>query len=131
MARTKVATRPKKLTARQLKAFREDLERKRVELLDLYRHDLEVGQSASDEGTEDLVDRANKSYNQELMFVLSDTERDVVFQIDEALTRLDKGSFGICENCAAEIGLPRLEAVPWARFCVKCQEQEEMGLLDA
>lgn len=130
MAQSKVAARPKKLTVRRRKAFRDDLWRKREELLSLYRHDLEVGKASSDEGTEDLVDLANKSYNQELMFVLSDTERTVVFQIDEALARLEGGTFGICENCAAEIGLPRLEAVPWARFCVKCQEQEEMGLLD-
>ena len=43
-------------------------------------------------------------------------------QIEEALRRLDKGEYGICANCEEEIGPKRLRAVPWAQFCVKCQE---------
>ena len=43
-------------------------------------------------------------------------------QIEEALRRLDKGEYGICANCEEEIGPKRLRAVPWAQFCLKCQE---------
>lgn len=112
------------------RSFRDSLWRKREELLSLYRHDLEAGKSAADEGTEDLADQANKAYAQDLTFALSDAERAMVFQIDEALARLEDGTYGTCENCGTEIGLPRLEAVPWAHFCISCQERDEMGLLD-
>jgi DnaK suppressor protein len=43
-------------------------------------------------------------------------------QIEEALRRLDKGEYGICANCEEEIGAKRLRALPWAQFCLKCQE---------
>jgi DnaK suppressor protein len=43
-------------------------------------------------------------------------------QIEEALRRLDKGEYGICENCEEKIGPKRLRAIPWAQFCLKCQE---------
>jgi DnaK suppressor protein len=43
-------------------------------------------------------------------------------QIEEALRRLDKGEYGICANCEEEIGPKRLRALPWAQFCLKCQE---------
>ncbi len=118
------------VTAAQRKAFRELLVSKRSELLSLYRHDLKVGQASLDEGTEDLVDIANKAYNQELMLQLSDTERSMVFEVDGAIDRLDGEGFGVCSHCQAEIGLPRLNAVPWARYCISCQEKDEKGMLD-
>lgn len=120
----------KALTKARQKAYRVSLEEKREAFVALYRHDLRAGQSASDEGTEDLVDVANKAYDKELLLQLSDTERTMIFEVDEALDRLDAGAFGICTNCKAEIGIPRLDAVPWARYCIECQERKENGLLD-
>lgn len=118
------------VTAEHRRRLRASLEEKRAEFLDLYRHDLEAGQSASDEGTEDLVDVANKAYDRELMLQLSDTERTMIFLVDEAIGRFDNGTFGICLHCKDQIGLPRLNAVPWARYCIDCQEREEKGLLE-
>lgn len=112
-------------------SFRLGLLEKRQELLQLYRHDVQVGQESTDEGTEDLVDRANNSYNRELMFSLSDTERSLMLMIDEALGRLEGGGFGVCGHCGDPVGTPRLKAVPWARYCVQCQELEEQGMLEA
>ncbi len=110
--------------------FRESLHRYRREILDLYEHDLRAGQSSNDEGTEDIVDRANNAYSRELMFQLTGAERDQLIQIEEAIRRLDDGSFGICSNCGETIGDRRLEALPWARYCIDCQERDERGLLD-
>lgn len=109
--------------------IREQLLEQRKELTDLYEHDLREGQRASDEGSEDVVDRANHAYNSELMLALSGTERDTLFQIEEAIGRLDTGDFGSCTNCSNEIPPARLKAVPWARYCISCQELEEKGLL--
>jgi DnaK suppressor protein len=49
--------------------------------------------------------------------------------IAEALERLQGGSFGECVNCGQEIQAKRLEAIPWARYCIKCQELQEQGML--
>lgn len=125
-----VKTKRKALTKARQKAYRASLEEQRAEFLDLYRHDLKAGQAASDEGTEDLVDVANKAYDKELLLQLSDTERTMIFEVDEALTRLDAGAYGICTHCGDELGIPRLDAVPWARYCIQCQERKEHGLLD-
>ncbi len=110
--------------------LREKLLVKRQDILDLYRSDLAAGQASADEGTEDIVDRANNSYNREFLFSLSDTERQLMFQVDEALGRMEAGTYGDCTHCGRQIGAKRLEAVPWARFCIDCQELKEKGLLE-
>ena len=109
--------------------IREQLQIHRQEIYDLYEHDLREGQRATDQGSEDIVDRANTAYNREFMFSLSGAERETLLQIEEALDRLDKDEYGTCTNCSSEIPMPRLEAVPWARYCIDCQELEEKGLL--
>ena len=114
-----------------IETLRESLAAKRREVLDLYEHDLHAGQSSTDDNADDFADRANNSYNRELMFSLSDTERQMLIHIDGAYKRLDEGSYGRCDHCGEPIGLPRLKALPWARYCINCQEREEMGLLDA
>jgi len=110
-------------------ALRAKLAEQRQEIISLYEHDLRVGQEASDDGTEDIVDRANNAYNREFMFSLSDTERQMLVQIDGAIDRLDEGTYGMCGHCGLEIPKARLRAVPWAEFCVDCQERAELGSL--
>ncbi len=119
------------LSAKVREEIRELLETQRQEILDLYEHDLREGQRASDEGSEDIVDRANSAYNREFMFSLSGAERDTLLLIDEAIEKMaaDNGDFGSCQNCSSEIPLARLKAVPWAKYCIDCQELEEKGLL--
>lgn len=111
-------------------SFRQILKAKQNELHNLYQHDIKVGQESTDDNSDDFADRANNSYNRETMFALSDVERKTLIRIDEAFRRLDKGVFGSCDYCGEAIGLPRLEAVPWALYCIDCQEREERGLLD-
>ena len=119
----------KKMTKKDLAAVREQLEVKRREILSLYEHDLRVGKRSSDEGAEDLVDRANSAHHREFLLSLSGAERDQLLEIEEAMQRVDKGEFGSCTHCDEEIMPRRLQAVPWARYCVSCQERSEQGLL--
>jgi DnaK suppressor protein len=114
---------------KEVAAFRERLEEQRREILNLYQNDVRAGQESTDEGTEDIVDRANNSYNRELMFSLSDTERQLMLDIDRALERIDDGVYGRCSNCGRVVGQKRLEAVPWTRYCIDCQELAEQGML--
>jgi DnaK suppressor protein len=114
----------------QYQALRQRLQNQRDEILNMYKQDLRAGQESADDGTEDIVDRANNAYNRELMFSLSDTERTTLLQIENALRRMEEGSYGRCANCGQNIHILRLEAVPWARFCIDCQELAEKGILE-
>ena len=102
----------------------------RREMTEMYEKDLKAGQSSTDEGTDDIVDRANNSYNRELMFALSDGERQQLVAVDAALDRIEAGTYGKCVNCGRDIGEKRLDAVPYARYCIDCQELAEQGMLD-
>ncbi len=109
--------------------MRERLLLQRSEMSKLYRQDLIAGQEAADDGTDDIVDRANNAYNRELNFSLSDGERLLLLQIEDALRRLDNDNYGNCASCQRPIARPRLEAIPWAKFCIDCQEMAEKGIL--
>jgi len=74
---------------------------------------------------QDLADKAESSYTKEFLLSLTDSEREQLLQIDEALRALDKGTYGICQNCGSPISRKRLEALPWATYCVPCQEKLE------
>jgi DnaK suppressor protein len=111
------------------KTLHKRLIEQRQEVLDLYEHDIRIGQQASNEGSEDIVDRANSAYNREFMFSLSDNERQFLDQIESALERIEGGTYGSCVHCGEEVGKARLRAVPWAGYCIGCQEQVEQGIL--
>jgi DnaK suppressor protein len=107
----------------------ERLQAKKQEILALYLSDLRSGQESNDSPTEDIVDRANNAYSRELNFSISDAERSLMLQVDEAIRRVGDGTYGRCANCGNAIARPRLEAVPWARYCISCQELLEQGML--
>jgi DnaK suppressor protein len=112
-----------------LAQIRARLAAKREEILALYRKDLKTGQESNDSPTEDIVDRANNAYSRELNFSISDAERARLLEIEEALSRLDLGTYGRCAHCGQPISAARLAAVPWAKLCVQCQELLEKGML--
>jgi len=69
------------------------------------------------------------SYDKDFLLSLSSLERKELHLIEEAMARIIDGSYGTCQECGEAISPKRLEAVPWARHCLKCQELEEQGLL--
>ena len=109
--------------------FIDSLRRKQHELLDSYQRDKAAGNALPDDGIQDLADKAASAYSKELNFSLSDGERNLLMSIEEALNRIDQGTFGKCTNCGNVIGEKRLSAVPWTSFCIDCQELQEKGLL--
>jgi DnaK suppressor protein len=118
------------LSKKQIASLRERLEEEKQRIHDLYESDLKAGQQNSDFGTEDLVDQANAAWNREFNFALSDGERKQLILIEGALQRLDEGTYGYCLHSGEPIALPRLEAVPWARYTVDVQEKIEKGLIE-
>ena len=122
MARTKVKANP-------YQQYEDVLRSKQQELIDSYERDKAAGNAQPDDGIQDLADKAASAYSKELNFSLSDAERTLLMQIEEAFGRMNAGTYAVCTNCSATIGEKRLTAVPWTPFCIDCQELQEKGLL--
>jgi DnaK suppressor protein len=114
---------------KKMKLFRETLLQKKQEILEAYNKNKTYGKEADEEGAQDIADKASNSYTKEFLFSLSNAERELVNQVDEAIGRIDDRRFGVCASCEDEMNLKRLEAVPWARLCISCQEKQESGQL--
>ena len=118
------------------KASKDPLEKHRKRLLakqEELLHDLsrnrQVTDESVDEQAQDMVDRATSAYIREFAFSLSESDRRTLLLIDQALLRLDQGTYGTCVHCQGHVQEKRLEAVPWARHCLECQELQDKGLL--
>jgi DnaK suppressor protein len=72
-----------------------------------------------------LADLAADSFDQEIAVGMLQNEHDLLLAITAALDRVDAGTYGRCANCGKEIPEERLQAVPYAQFCVYCQKQRE------
>ncbi|HKN16129.1 MAG TPA: TraR/DksA family transcriptional regulator [Candidatus Sulfotelmatobacter sp.] len=81
----------------------------------------------ADLGPQDAVDISCFNSSKESMFADSSRNRNQLRLVQRALERIRDGSFGICASCEGAIGLERLQAVPWTRHCIQCQEQFEHG----
>jgi DnaK suppressor protein len=73
----------------------------------------------------DWVDLASASHERELSIILNGNNEDTLDRIDEALRLIEEGTFGVCQECKKAISKERLTVVPFARFCVSCQEKRE------
>ncbi|MDP3768643.1 MAG: TraR/DksA C4-type zinc finger protein [Dehalococcoidia bacterium] len=72
-----------------------------------------------------MADMSSDTYERELSMNIVSSEQAVLYQIDEALKRIDDGSYGACESCGKVITLSRLRAVPYASMCITCQRAKE------
>ncbi len=79
------------------------------------------------EQTADEMDEVQASTARDLAIANLDRSARRLRRIDDALRRLETGEYGRCVNCEEEIGSKRLRAVPWAEFCLKCQEMADQG----
>ncbi len=73
----------------------------------------------------DSLDIASSARDREITFMLKSRELDELRAIEDAIDRIDADDYGICASCEDPIEIKRLEAVPWARFCLACQEEME------
>jgi DnaK suppressor protein len=109
--------------------YRKQLLDKQEELLRLVSKSDQDGREADEEGTQDIADKAANAYTKEFLFHQSNDNRQILTMVNEALDRIKDGSYGICQACGQEVQVKRLDAVPWARHCIECQEKEDRGLL--
>jgi DnaK suppressor protein len=126
MAKTSSAVMDKK----RLDQFRKRLEERQQELRRLVARTEEDGRAADSETAQDIADKAANSYNKEFLFHQSNSDRQLLGMVESALDRVRQGNFGQCISCGGEINTKRLEAVPWTRYCIACQEKMEKGQLE-
>jgi len=94
---------------KKIETFKKRLETRQQELRRNVSRTEQDGRSADEDSTQDIADKAANSYNKEFLFHQSNNE---------------------CIQCGKEINAKRLEAVPWTRNCIECQEKLEQGLLE-
>ena len=120
------------LTQKEIQKFRILLLEKRNELLGnvSYMENDALHEDRSDLSNMPIhmADLGTDSYEQEFTLELLDSERKLIAEIDQALDRIEDGTYGICQVNGEPIPKPRLEAIPWARCCVSCANLLEKRL---
>jgi DnaK suppressor protein len=115
---------------KKLESFKKRLEERQLSLRKTVSRTEEDGRIADQDTAQDIADRAASSYTKEFLFSQSNNDRQLLQMVETALQRIREGAFGECVNCGNEINSKRLEAVPWTRYCIECQEKLEKGLLE-
>ena len=123
----------KKLNKKELAEYKKLILKKKDEVTDDIKHISEdtLKKSQKDASgdisgyTLHMADVATDTYDREFSLGLASNERKVIYELNDALVRIDDGNFGVCQDCKGLITKTRLKAIPHARLCVKCQEKRE------
>ena len=122
-----------KLTKKDIEGFKKQLLELKRKILGEIQHLTEDSMSKTQREasgelssyTFHMADMASDNFDREFSFTLATNERELLYLIDEALAKIDSGEYGICELCGNPIGKMRLKAIPYAKYCISCQEKEE------
>jgi len=123
----------KKFSRADLKVFKESLIKIKTKLLaqilNVEKENLRTSQKDASGDlssyTIHMADVATDSYDREFSLSMASVEQKAVYEIDEALKRIDEGDYGLCLTCGKQIAKNRLKAVPFAKYCIACQSEEE------
>ncbi|MFC1658077.1 TraR/DksA family transcriptional regulator [Candidatus Omnitrophota bacterium] len=122
-----------KLRKKDLNNFKKLILKRKEELMEGLKHSLEDTLKKSPrEAAGDIsgyafhmADLATDTYDREFSLDLASNERKLIYEIDEALKKIQDGNYGNCEQCKSPISKTRLKAIPYTRLCLKCQEAQE------
>lgn len=123
----------KKFTKSDLKDFKKIVLKKKEEIFaDLKHISDDTLRKSQKEASGDIsgytyhmADVATDNYDREFSLGLASGERKLLYELDDALKRIEEGTFGICDDCKSSIAKIRLKAVPSASLCIKCQQKRE------
>lgn len=108
-----------------LKQARKHLEEMKTQLLSEIRQDLREGREGTKDEGRDAYDIASEERDREIHMLLSDRERNKLQAIEDALDRIEEGTYATCDNCEGDIHPERLKVMPFTRLCVECQSELE------
>lgn len=117
------------MDTKKLEYFRDKLLQKQLSLVETVQRTEEYGRE-KERNIQDIADMAVESYTKEFLFGKSAGDRQILYLIQEALSRIEDETYGKCIHCDNSIPPGRLEAVPWAVYCIECQGLLEKGLLE-
>ena len=112
-------------TAAEIKELQKHLEELKQDALARLKNTKDMDMPDAEVGDE--IDNASKSLDKEIMFELSGNAHQTIDQIEASLRKIDKGIYGICEYCRQPIPKKRMKALPFARYCIHCQQTHEGG----
>jgi DnaK suppressor protein len=113
------------MDAKNLARFRKLLLEEKQRILNNSKNALKNDLALSQDDLMDETDLAASEVSQNLVFKLRDRERLLLSKIDDAMARIEEGSFGSCADCEEPIEARRLEARPMSTLCIACKEKEE------
>lgn len=113
------------LSPKDLTEIRADLVARKQKILDAAKNQLQADLGLEREELADENDLASSEYLLSFELRLRDREKVLLRKIEEALERIDKGEYGICDVCGEEISLGRLKARPVTTMCIRCKEEQE------
>jgi DnaK suppressor protein len=114
------------MTKTELNKFKKILETKRDELEQVVRN----RDAITIEKSADALDEVQHASERELAIRNLDRDSNLLRNVRSALRRIGDGSFGVCLHCEEDISPKRLDAVPWAAFCIQCQEQADRNRVE-
>ena len=110
------------MSASNVKKYKDLLEKKREELMAAAPVRTPAAEPGSKSG--DWIDQSSQESDLHVHLALKQTDTKVLRAIEEAIHRMDLGTYGVCMDCEEEIKPARLEAVPWTRVCINCKEKQ-------
>ena len=121
-----------KLTKKDLKLYKKLLTEVKDGIIDQIKHISEDTQKTPREASGDIsgysfhmADVATDTYDREFSLGLASNDRQLLYDIDDAIKRIEEGKFGSCEECGKPITKSRLKAIPYTKLCLGCQKKQE------
>ncbi|MBM3251397.1 MAG: TraR/DksA family transcriptional regulator [Candidatus Omnitrophica bacterium] len=121
-----------KMSKKDLKLYKQLLTQIKDKLIDQIKHISEDTQKTQRDASGDIsgysfhmADVATDTYDREFSLGLASNDRELLYEIDEALKRIEEDKFGVCEDCEKPITKSRLKAIPYTKLCLKCQSKRE------
>ncbi|MGE5736029.1 MAG: TraR/DksA family transcriptional regulator [Acidobacteriota bacterium] len=114
------------LSSKQLEQFKKNLE-EHISECEWVLANAEEETRANSARLADTADQAAAEYERQTLAHKADVARQTIRRLSDALKRISQGNFGECAQCGREIEVKRLEAMPTARYCLKCQEMREQS----
>jgi RNA polymerase-binding protein DksA len=122
----------RKMSKKDLKIYKQLLTQIKEKLIDQIKHISEDTQKSQRDASGDIsgysfhmADVATDTYDREFSLGLASNDRELLYEIEEALKRIEEDKFGICEDCEKPINKSRLKAIPYTKLCLKCQAKRE------
>ena len=123
----------KKMTKKELMKFKELILENKEAILDQIEHISKdtLKQTQKDASgdisgyTYHMADVATDTYDREFSLGIASNERQILYEIDDALKRIEDGNYGICTDCGKLVSRKRLKAIPYTQLCLKCQQARE------